>query len=256
MLRGAAITQWRPADSTVFRAGWVLPPRYSLKHSIHDMDSVTTTSPSLWEDRTQRSSKYFYIHSHTQSCTHTYTHNILIYSWVWSCRGWQDHCWLDWNAAEVCCSPHLTNTHTHTHTHRKRKREQYLKGTHSNWLDLQLFFFRCRSITEWCTGFLSHTHISSNHTDTHSHTHTHTNTQTHKHTNTCHIPLLVFKWCYGNINYGNFGLWHAFCKTNDGTQGTRPQCVTNNIPLRPWRHVCLLECVCVWVFHIIYFIKN
>lgn len=136
--------------------------------------------------------------------THTRTHKVLIYSWVWSCRGWQDHCWLDWNAADACCSPHLTNKHT-THTHT----QQRLWGAHSHWLDLQLFFFRCQSIHERCTWvFVSPPPLTAQHS----------------------TAQCVFMWHYGNFHYGDFTKDEA----NDGAQGEGPHCVRNNVPLRPW----------------------
>lgn len=69
----------------------------------------------------------------------------LIYSWVCSCRGWQDHCWLDWNAADACCSPHLTNTHMYTHTQRER---HCVSGEHIH-IDWPEAIFLTVSIQSW-----------------------------------------------------------------------------------------------------------
>lgn len=128
LLCGASRTQGRPADSRRFTKH-----AESCCHVTHWNTHYVPWTQSLHnQNRTQVVSRQVHIHQHTQWDTHK--HTVLIYSWVWSCGGWQDHCWLDWNAADVCCS---NNTHT--------QRESSISGEHTQF-DLQLFFLRCQSI--------------------------------------------------------------------------------------------------------------
>lgn len=107
-------------------------------------------------------------HNHTQKNTHT--HSVLIYSWVCSCRGWQDHCWLDWNAADACCSSHLTNTHMYTYTHNLKTythRESHcVSGEHIH-IDWPEAIFLTVSIQSWMR------HVAPNDPPAPPPTHTH-----------------------------------------------------------------------------------
>lgn len=66
----------------------------------------------------------------------------------------------------------------------------HLQRTHSNWLDLELFFFWCQSIPEWCISFLTSHLLHLPHSFFHN-----------------SLSGCVFMWGYGNFHYGNFALW-------------------------------------------------
>lgn len=138
-----------PTGCTVFR-------RQSAAAVLHETDLQSPCCPQGKQ------------HGWHPEHKHTHINTTLIYSRVWSRWGWQDRCWLDWNAADACCYSQHTHTHPHIHTLRW--------GEHSHWLYLQLFFFRCQFMHEWCTWLLMtprphhHHHLSLPHTLSQTHT--------------------------------------------------------------------------------------
>lgn len=86
-----------PTGCTVFR-------RQSAAAVLHETDLQSPCCPQGKQ------------HGWHPEHKHTHINTTLIYSRVWSRWGWQDRCWLDWNAADACCYSQHTHTPAHTHT--------------------------------------------------------------------------------------------------------------------------------------------
>lgn len=146
VLRGASRTQWHPADSKAHKADRGLLPCYTLRHPTHNTDSRCLgkqNADGLQTRPRTLTCTGVYIHARAQTHTRTMYWSIHEFSCAEVGKFTADWTEMLLMPAAALTWQTQTDTRTHTHTH-----AWHLKGAHSNWLDLQLFFFRCQSIPD------------------------------------------------------------------------------------------------------------